>query len=182
MRGIDPATREGRLKILIVILGALLVVAAVAAAAMAATSTPRFCSSCHEMQPQYAAWRESGHAEVSCVACHVGPGAGNLIRHKIGALGQVYGHLTGNYEQPIKLKEELPAANCLTCHQQVREVQQVEGLRVPHDRHLQAGLACTSCHRGLVHEEPPKPAALMQECMTCHQQRGAANECSTCHV
>ncbi|WML46921.1 NapC/NirT family cytochrome c [Neobacillus sp. PS3-34] len=38
------------------------------------TSNSKFCSSCHEMKPEYYTWKASTHSEVDCVSCHIEPG------------------------------------------------------------------------------------------------------------
>ena len=177
---IDYQTGRGRLKLFIVVSGFLLVLAALTAGGIAATSTPSFCASCHEMQGQYLAWQQSPHNGTSCVQCHVGPGVKSLVEHKLGALRQVYDHFTGDYPQPIKLEQPLPPANCQRCHAPKDE--QKGNLVIPHDRHIAAGLACSSCHRGLAHDKPLPPMEEMKVCMDCHQTRGVANKCNTCHI
>jgi len=166
----DLRTRTGWLKLVVLVSGVLLGLGALAVGAVNATSQSAFCGSCHEMQPQYDSWQQSAHRSVDCVQCHVGPGMGNLIRHKLGAVVQVYEHFTGTYPQPIKLSEELPASICLQCHSNVTTGSVGN---FPHPPHLQANLNCTTCHAGLVHgsagERPSKV-----DCTSCHG-KGAAS-------
>jgi hypothetical protein len=52
-----------------------------------------------------------------------------------------------------------------------------------HDMHLHAGLQCADCH-GRVEQTRHTPRAAAYEmgwCLTCHQQRGASQDCWTCH-
>lgn len=166
----DLRTRAGWLKLVALASGFLLAMGAIAVGVVNATSQPEFCGSCHEMQPQYASWQESSHRNVDCIRCHVEPGVGNLIKHKLGAVVQVYEHFTGTYPQPIKLKEELPASICLQCHSSVATG---TGSKFPHPPHLQANLNCATCHAGLVHgAAKEKPAKI--DCASCHG-KGAAS-------
>lgn len=52
-----------------------------------------------------------------------------------------------------------------------------------HEMHLQAGLQCADCH-GRVEQIRYTPRAATYEmgwCLTCHRQRGASDDCWTCH-
>ena len=48
------------------------------------TESSEFCGTvCHSMDPQFARYKHSEHANVECVACHVGPGPDYYIKSKI---------------------------------------------------------------------------------------------------
>lgn len=59
-----------------------------------------------------------------------------------------------------------------------------EDVRFSHGQHAGAArIACETCH-GDVGEQtdvPLAPLASKARCMQCHQQRGVANDCATCH-
>lgn len=83
--------------------------------------TPSFCGQvCHEvMEPEYVAHAEGPHANVTCVSCHVGSGAGALVASKIDGVRRLRGFLTGNITRPIAtpVAEMRPAREiCATCH------------------------------------------------------------------
>lgn len=85
------------------------------------TESVEFCGKlCHQvMKPQYQAYQDSPHAQVACVACHVGPGAGWYVRSKLSGLYQVYATLTETYPRPIPTPiENLRPARvvCEQCH------------------------------------------------------------------
>ncbi|MCF7733018.1 MAG: NapC/NirT family cytochrome c [Akkermansiaceae bacterium] len=85
------------------------------------TETNSFCGeTCHEsMDPQYQAYKHSAHARVACVACHVGPGAGNYIRTKVSGVRQLYHTILGDFNRPIQLHnvDHRPAQEtCQSCH------------------------------------------------------------------
>jgi len=80
-----------------------------------------FCGRlCHSvMAPEYAAYQRSPHARVSCVACHIGPGASWFVRSKISGLRQVYAVMAKTYSRPIPTPIEhlRPARDtCEKCH------------------------------------------------------------------
>jgi hypothetical protein len=84
------------------------------------TESVEFCSMCHEvMDPEAIAYHNSPHASVSCVECHVGPGADWYVRSKLSGLYQVYSVLFNKYPTPIPtpIHDLRPAKEtCLECH------------------------------------------------------------------
>ncbi len=80
-----------------------------------------FCGTlCHTvMEPEYVAYQNSSHAKVSCVTCHVGPGAGWYVKSKMSGIYQLYAVTAGVYPRPIKtpIKDLRPAREtCEQCH------------------------------------------------------------------
>jgi len=85
------------------------------------TDSPYFCGMvCHKvMAPEYTAYQRSPHGRVSCVECHIGPGAEWFVRAKLSGLRQVYAVLTNSYSRPIPVPVEAlrPARDtCEECH------------------------------------------------------------------
>jgi len=85
------------------------------------TESTGFCGTlCHTvMEPEHTAHRYSPHAQVACVACHVGPGADWYARSKLSGLYQVYAVVADVYPRPIPtpIKNLRPArAVCEQCH------------------------------------------------------------------
>lgn len=107
-------------------------------------------------------------------------------------------------------KATLPQLDtCLTCHREAvttkpeeekirvfaragREIQWVQLMRVPEDvyfshrRHtVLGGLKCAECHGPMEsYTEPPRRAfrrMKMDDCIECHKQRKASNDCNDCH-
>jgi len=81
----------------------------------------QFCGqTCHTvMQPEFAAYQGSPHSRVSCVECHIGPGAGWFVRSKLSGLRQVYAVTFHTYSRPIHapVKYLRPAREtCEQCH------------------------------------------------------------------
>jgi len=85
------------------------------------TESVEFCGTlCHKvMEPEYTAYQNSPHANVTCVECHVGSGASWYVKSKISGLYQVYATLTKTYPSPIEtpLHDLRPAREtCERCH------------------------------------------------------------------
>jgi hypothetical protein len=80
-----------------------------------------FCgTACHGvMQPEWASYQNSPHANVHCVECHVGEGAGALIDSKINGIKQMISVTFDLYERPIPtpVRQLRPAREtCEKCH------------------------------------------------------------------
>ncbi len=79
-----------------------------------------FCgTACHVMAPEHSAFQNGSHAQVKCVECHIGEGAGNAIRAKLNGTRQLYLILTGGYSRPIPSPPHAlkPASEtCENCH------------------------------------------------------------------
>lgn len=80
-----------------------------------------FCGTlCHQvMEPEFVTYQHSAHAQVKCVECHVGEGAGWYVKSKLSGLYQVYSVLFDKYSTPIAtpLHNLRPASEtCEKCH------------------------------------------------------------------
>lgn len=121
---LDLNTSGGRKALAILIGSFVLFVAGSTVATYKAyhfTDTVTFCGlTCHTvMKPEYTAYQDSPHARVSCVACHVGPGAAWYVRSKLSGVYQVYAVLFDKYPRPITtpIKDLRPVrAACEQCH------------------------------------------------------------------
>ncbi len=85
------------------------------------TESTEFCGmTCHQvMNPEFTAYQYSPHARVSCVQCHIGPGAGWFVKSKMAGANQVYSVLSKSYDLPIDTPIEnlRPARDtCEQCH------------------------------------------------------------------
>jgi hypothetical protein len=166
-------------------------VAAAAVPAFQATETPQFCTNCHEMGPYYDAWTVGAHKTVSCVECHVDPGAVNHVEHKVVATQELWVHITGDPRFP-QGTAEVPNARCLTCHSGIPEK---TGPRFSHRQHAGAG-RCVECHSDVGHRvtsDALANAGILQPGLepsaAASVSRGGANgtanhtpvSCSRCH-
>jgi len=85
------------------------------------TESNQFCGEmCHEvMSPEYTAYKNSPHARVACVDCHIGPGTDWFVRSKLSGAYQVYATMFNLYPRPIPTPVEnlRPAkGTCEQCH------------------------------------------------------------------
>lgn len=83
--------------------------------------TAQFCGqTCHTvMAPEFTSYRNSPHARVECVACHIGSGASWFVRAKLSGVRQVFAVSLGTYATPIAapIKHLRPARDtCEACH------------------------------------------------------------------
>ena len=81
----------------------------------------QFCGqTCHTvMEPEYAAYVDSPHSRVSCVECHIGPGAPWFVKAKISGVRQVFAVAFKTYSKPIPspVHDLRPARDtCEHCH------------------------------------------------------------------
>jgi hypothetical protein len=80
-----------------------------------------FCGlACHGvMLPEYTTYKNSPHARVACVECHVGPGLSGFIASKVSGSYQLYSVLFEKFHRPIEtpVKNLRPAQEtCENCH------------------------------------------------------------------
>jgi cytochrome c-type protein NapC len=148
-------------------------------AALEATNTMPFCTSCHEMGPVYAEYKETIHysnrsgVRATCPDCHGPKEWGPKIIRKIEASGELWGKLTGFIDTPEKFEKHrtelaqkewgrMKANNSLAC----RNCHSVEGMspdkqsEKAKSRHAKAkaeDLTCIDCHFGIAHKEPDGP-------------------------
>ncbi len=85
------------------------------------TDSDEFCGTiCHSvMNPEYTAYKNSPHARVGCVNCHIGSGAEWYVRSKFSGAYQVYSVLFNKYSRPIPtpISNLRPAQEtCEQCH------------------------------------------------------------------
>ena len=84
--------------------------------------TPQFCgASCHTMNPELAAYRNSPHSRVECVECHVAPGAAGWIHSKTNGIRQLFETVLNTSPKPIPSALEsnrlVPSREtCESCH------------------------------------------------------------------
>ncbi|MCL2324441.1 MAG: NapC/NirT family cytochrome c [Actinomycetia bacterium] len=171
--------------------------------ALAVTSTNWFCTQgCHRiMDDAVDANAQSPHAKLSCIACHL-PAGGDPVTfmiHKAGSgIKEVPPAIFGTYRLPLNPEsevaldiEQFPSTQCTQCHTPKPGTVTVDGIKIEHQVHADAGLQCTWCHNRVAHEEAGlKLATLhtdfisMEGCFRCHTLSGAGviSSCTTCHV
>ena len=84
--------------------------------------TVQFCGqSCHVMKPEFTAHRNSPHARVECVDCHVSPGAAGWLESKMAGTRQLLDVMFDRAHYPIASAMEsnrlVPSiGTCEQCH------------------------------------------------------------------
>jgi nitrate/TMAO reductase-like tetraheme cytochrome c subunit len=81
----------------------------------------QFCGqTCHTvMNPEHTAYKDSPHSRVSCVECHIGPGASWFVQSKLSGVRQVFAVALNTYSRPIPspVEQLRPAREtCEQCH------------------------------------------------------------------
>ncbi|HEY3374792.1 MAG TPA: NapC/NirT family cytochrome c [Candidatus Aquicultor sp.] len=146
--------KSGSRRLLVIVGSVIVVVVALLVTAMFATSNPRFCNTCHEMNSGYNAWRVSFHSKVDCEACYLNPRPVNFVISKVQALSEVYYHFTNTYQKPInkdsQLSKTMPSSVCTPCHKPPARVT-TKTLIFVHPQHLEEGLTCAYCHNRISH-------------------------------
>ena len=156
------------------------------------TSRPKFCNTCHYMEPFYESWQVSSHSEISCTYCHFEPGLAGKIEGKLNGLYQLTKYVSLAYKKS-KPWAEISDASCTRrgCHQ----TQKLEGpiqfknVKFDHSHHLgelRRGkqLRCTSCHSQMV--QGSHILVTEETCFLCHMKDRdldtKLSECRTCHT
>ncbi|PKM80364.1 MAG: hypothetical protein CVU89_14240 [Firmicutes bacterium HGW-Firmicutes-14] len=150
-RKYDLSKTEDRLKAIIVVSGLVLAAFLLTAGAVKTTMSPEFCGKCHVMAPEYTTWKASSHLNIACTDCHIKPGLGNLIVHKMSAVKELYLYFTGTYDRPIQMSHDLEDEICMSCHSVNRGFTPSGDLIIPHDKHAARDVKCVECHSGVAH-------------------------------
>jgi len=116
----SPRTRKFGLAFLALTTVNLLLLGAATYKALEVMDSPEFCGSCHTvMDPEASAHARSPHARVTCVKCHIGPGASWFVKSKLSGSWQLVSVMFHLYPRPIPT----PVANlrpardtCEQCH------------------------------------------------------------------
>ena len=130
----------------------------------------------------------AGQYRIPCLYCH--NNAANSWTANIPTVGTCMGcHLVISapdsagtpYPEITRLRAYADSARSIPW---VRVFKISEHAHFPHMRHVNAGLACQTCH-GNIQQEPQVFAAqdinLMGFCTNCHMKRGVTRDCTACH-
>lgn len=173
-----------------------------------ATSSSKFCSSCHAMKPEYYTWQASSHSQIDCTECHISDGITGYAKAKANGLKEVYISATNSYTAPVQMPSDIPNEACEKCHNmKALKISAPGDLIIPHDKHLAMDIQCVQCHSGVAHgnisdrnitfksDYNKWDAALgkqmmgdvkftrttMETCEDCHKARNVSTACTTCH-
>jgi len=158
--------------------------------AMELTTRPKFCNSCHIMEPYYTSWENSSHSHVACVECHYEPGLLETFEGKFKALSQLAKYVTAT--EGTKPWAEVSDYSCMRsgCHSERLLEGEIQYGRIRFDhRHHLVGLErgkklrCTSCHSQIV--QGNHLTVTKSSCILCHFKQSPESEpnddCNTCH-
>ena len=150
------------------------------AAGLAWTNTEQFCIGCHEMRDNvYAEFKGTIHdvnrsgVRAICSNCHVPHEPIPLIKRKIRASLELWGHLRGVIDTKEKFEahryqlakrvwtrmKQTDSLECRNCHHAdaMEPEKQSEKARARHAKMKAEGLTCIDCHFGIAHKEPDGP-------------------------
>ncbi len=137
---------------------------------MARTSTPQFCSTCHEIVPAYQAWKTSSHSNnpqgtvANCMDCHLPPPEDTInffYTKTLHGAKDVFAHLVhgseayDRQENRRKAYENMENQYCLKCHRNLLHLPDKRGAMLAHRSALYGREGnerkCVDCHHKLVH-------------------------------
>jgi nitrate/TMAO reductase-like tetraheme cytochrome c subunit len=117
----DPVLRRTIFIVLVLTIVNVIIVSLAAYRGIEFMDSTAFCGEvCHEvMEPEYMAYQDGPHSRVSCVRCHIGPGAPFFVKAKIDGTRQVLAVLMDSHARPIPAPVHTlrPAREvCEQCH------------------------------------------------------------------
>ena len=150
------------------------------AAGLAWTNTEEFCTGCHEMRDNvYAEYKGTIHdtnrtgVRAICSDCHVPRPPVDLIKRKMAASFELWGHFMGVIDTKEKFEsqraklaqnvwrrmKQTDSLECRNCHHadKMNSELQSEKARSRHASAKANGKTCIDCHFGIAHKEPEGP-------------------------
>jgi hypothetical protein len=117
----DPVARRTAVMIFTLTLTNVVIVSLAAYRGIEYMDSVPFCGQvCHSvMKPEFVAYQDSPHSRVTCVQCHIGPGASWFARSKVSGMRQVLAVTFKTYSRPISspVQNLRPARDtCEQCH------------------------------------------------------------------
>ena len=117
----DPIQRRAAVLIFMLTIANVVIVSLAAFRGVEYMDSPQFCGQlCHSvMKPEFAAYQDGPHSRVTCVQCHIGPGASWFAKSKISGARQVLAVTFHTYSRPIPspVQNLRPARDtCEQCH------------------------------------------------------------------
>jgi cytochrome c-type protein NapC len=166
--------------ILFLTLGVAFVMLTAGAAGLAWTNTEQFCTSCHEMRDNvYAEFKGTIHdvnrsgVRAICSNCHVPHEPWPLIKRKMRASFELWGHFVGVIDTKEKFQarryelakrvwrrmKETDSLECRNCHHDnaFDPEKQSDRAKARHALMKTQGKTCIDCHFGIAHHEPEGP-------------------------
>ncbi|HUR35095.1 MAG TPA: NapC/NirT family cytochrome c [Vicinamibacterales bacterium] len=116
-----PSQRRTAVMIFALTLVNIIIVSLAAYRGVEYMDSVQFCGQvCHDvMKPEFQAYQDGPHSRVTCVQCHIGPGASFFAKAKISGMRQVLAVARNSYSRPIAspVQNLRPAREvCEQCH------------------------------------------------------------------
>ncbi len=150
------------------------------AAGLAWTNTEEFCIGCHEMRDNvYAEYKGTIHdtnrtgVRAICSDCHVPRPPVDLIKRKMAASFELWGHFMGVIDTKEKFEshrsqlaqnvwrrmKKTDSLECRNCHHadKMNSDLQSDKAKTRHASMKANGKTCIDCHFGIAHKEPDGP-------------------------
>jgi len=166
--------------VLFVTLGIAFVMLSAGAYGLAWTNTEEFCTGCHEMRENvYAEFKGTIHdvnrsgVRAICSNCHVPHEPWPLIKRKMRASLELWGHFMGAIDTKEKFQarryelakrvwtrmKQTDSLECRNCHHDnaFDPEKQSEKAKARHALMKTQGKTCIDCHFGIAHHEPDGP-------------------------
>jgi len=143
---------------------------------------PRFCLSCHLMQPAFDAWSISEHKDVTCHDCH------HLSIPEQNRLLVIFVLKRPTAVPPRHGKIIVPWKYCIKCHwerdERFPQARAVNRSRLHARHYFMEQIECSKCHGYIIHRFVPED----RFCQRCHEAKevhGMGMEelaCLNCHT
>lgn len=114
----EPRLRSIALLVVFLTIVNLMIVSTATFKGLEVMHSDAFCGgTCHNvMQPQAVAHLITPHANVYCVDCHIGEGAGHFVKAKLRGATQMVQFIAGDYSRPVPQPTAVPNFICTRCH------------------------------------------------------------------
>jgi hypothetical protein len=127
--------------------------------------------------------QHAGTLNLPCEHCHTNPDPGIKMGFPDeGTCMTCHIALASDKASIVKLKQYVEVKEAIPWQ---RVYEMVAGIKWNHSRHVQAGLACQTCHGDVEEMEvmsQTKAVTSMSTCISCHQAHEANAVCETCHA
>jgi hypothetical protein len=115
----EPSARRLALLLLLATVVNVVILMWAGIAAVHYMDSPSFCGAvCHTpMSPQFVQWQQGPHAQIACVACHIGSEPGSFISAKLAGMRRLAHMVGANYPRPIQAAHGTIPASAFTCEE-----------------------------------------------------------------
>ena len=177
--GLPGTAGRGNRFLVPAIMASVLVLVAVSSTYAGRSQT---CAHCHEDTP--ATRTGTPHETLACIRCHREPGVFGFVVGHADVARWVAVTAAGGWQVPERgQRASISSRACLRCHDGIRSGIVTDGvIRVRHASFPER--PCTDCHNTIAHgAHVPMPVRPdMRICLTCHDARQVAADCTTCHI